>query len=119
MKHPFLAVVDDEPGVRRVVTIALSQAGYAAQEFPDGREFLDRHHPATGGVILGIYMPVLDGRETLREMRRRGLSMPVITMSGVVPASGAEDLIALGAREHLPKPFKIADLLAAVGRVMG
>jgi FixJ family two-component response regulator len=68
MKHPFLAIVDDESCIREFVAHVLAVAGVATQELANGREFLDHHHPATSGVILGLCMPVLNGQDTLREM---------------------------------------------------
>ena len=119
MKHPLLAVVDDEPGMRRLVSHFLSAAGYACQEFADGRDFLDRHDPATRCVILDLGMPVLSGIETMREMRDAGSAIPVVTMSGGVGAGEAPFLLGLGATEHLMLPFTADELLAAAARVTG
>jgi FixJ family two-component response regulator len=67
MKHMFLAIVDDEPSIREFVSQVIAEVGYAAQEFTDGRDYLDHYHPATAGVILGNRMPLLNGADTLRE----------------------------------------------------
>jgi two-component system response regulator (stage 0 sporulation protein F) len=119
MRHPFLAVVDDEPGIRLLVSEILSMGGYACETFEDGQEFLDNHHPATSGVILGMHMAPLNGFDTLREMRRRGMKMPVITMSAVLSPDEVPGVLLLGSKAHFAKPFQIEDMLEAVAKVIG
>src|SRR5262245_37076688 len=117
MKHKLVAVVDDDPSICEIVACLLRQHGYQAQKFVNGRDFLARLHPWIGGVVLGIVMPHLGGVETLREMRRRGIKLPTMTISGGASQRQIEEARRLGAREHLPKPFTPKQFGDAVNRV--
>jgi CheY-like chemotaxis protein len=111
-------VVDDDPQVRRVITWALEDEGYAVRAAADGREALDRaaeHVPDL--VVLDIEMPVLDGYAAARELRTRyGASLPIlaITADGHAPLKARR----LHANAFVRKPFRVDALLAAVRAVI-
>src|SRR5262249_51801992 len=72
-------------------------------------------------VLLDMRMPVLDGPETIKAIRRAGMRLPIIGMSGFLfgdIGSPGEDVlakaIALGADAALRKPFKPIELLRAI-----
>ena len=118
---PRVLVIDDEAAVRTALCATLSDAGCAVTEARDGAEALEilRANPADA-VLMDIYMPLLDGFEAIRELRRVAPAVKIIAISGgsrgsFDPLKAAE---MLGADRTLRKPFGIDDLLAALTELL-
>ena len=114
-------VIDDEPGIRSVMCRALEAAGHEVVAFPDGGRAIEhvRQEPADL-LITDIFMPDVEGLETIREIRRIRPEIPIIAISGV-DFEGSNYLgVArkFGAVATLRKPFWPADLLELVSRVL-
>jgi CheY-like chemotaxis protein len=113
-----ILVVDDDPGVRTVVTDALRMEGYQVEAVANGRQALaamGRERPAA--LVLDLAMPRMDGPalvRTLREQTQWG-RVPLVVLSGT-PGVGVASA-RLGARASLRKPFALPELVAAVERV--
>src|ERR687884_467579 len=104
-----VVVADDSGLMRRVLTHALTDAGFdVVGQAKDGDEALElcrRLRPDT--MTLDLHMPGLDGIGVLRELRRPGApSIPVIVVSAFSPAHGARavDALAEGAFDLVAKP---------------
>lgn len=106
-------VVDDDAAIRRIVRDVFDWEGCPVVTANDGREALNRiERECPRVVLLDLWMPVLDGWGVMRELRTRGLDVPVIVMTA---GRDARALAAeVGATGYLAKPFELADLLAAV-----
>ena len=117
-----ILIVDDDPAVQIAIRLMLEQAGHQVTVAGDGRK-----GPAlfeTGPfdlLFLDIFMPGMDGLETMRHVRARAPSIPIIVISGraITPDAYAEpDFLKmatkLGAIAGLQKPFRLEALLAAV-----
>ena len=114
-------VIDDEPGIRTVMCSALEAAGYEVLAFAEGGGAIEhvREEPADL-LITDIFMPDVEGLETIREIRRLRPDMPIIAISGI-DLEGADYLgfaRKFGAVATLKKPFWPADLLDLVSRVL-
>ena len=114
---PRVLVIDDEDAVRTALCATLSDAGCAVMEARDGAEALEilRAKPADA-VLMDIYMPLQDGFEAIRELRRVAPAVKIIAISGA-SRGGFDPLKAaemLGADRTLRKPFGIDDLLGAL-----
>jgi len=114
-------VIDDEAAVRESVCGVLSDVGYVVAEAGDGVAGVEslRSH-AADAVVMDIYMPLRDGFETIRELRRVAPEVRIIAISGATrgdfdPLRAAE---MLGADRALRKPFAMKDLLAALDDVL-
>jgi len=114
-------VIDDEAAVRESVCGILSDVGYVVAEAGDGVAGVEslRSH-AADAVVMDIYMPLRDGFETIRELRRVAPEVRIIAISGATrgdfdPLKAAE---MLGADRALRKPFAMEDLLAALDDVL-
>ncbi len=114
--------MDDDPVMQMTVQRVLEQAGYAAIVAGDAAQALARFR-AEGCdlLVLDIFMPGVDGFETMRRVLQQRPDLPIIMMSGrpSTPASMQEpDYLTmatkLGAVQALSKPFKPAALLAMV-----
>lgn len=105
---PLILVVDDQPGVRRLVQEVFRQAGYRVASAANGEEALAlvaAERPSL--AILDVKMPVMDGVETLRHLRGLAPELPVLMMTAVGDGDKVTEALALGARTALTKPFDV------------
>jgi CheY-like chemotaxis protein len=95
-----ILVVDDEPGVRGVLNIAMRQQGFAMWVATNGQEALDlywRHHKTIDVVLMDVRMPGLDGPQTLAALQQLNPQIRCCFMSGDLGCYTAERLQNLGA----------------------
>lgn len=115
-------IIDDDPGICRLVTRALAGAGHQVIGAIDGREGMQRfseHHPDL--VITDLVMPRQEGIETILELRSKAPGAAIIAISGGGIGQGLTylDLASkLGADAVLPKPFRVAELMRVVDQVL-
>ncbi|MGV7208451.1 response regulator [Oxalobacteraceae bacterium A2-2] len=111
-----IMVVDDEMGIRELLSEILSDEGHAitlAENAQQAREA--RAAGAPDLVLLDIWMPDTDGVTLLKEWQRDGLlTMPVIMMSGHATIDTAVEATRIGALNFLEKPIALQKLLKAV-----
>ncbi len=111
-----ILVVDDEMGIRELLSEILSDEGHVvetAENAQEAREFRLRQAPDL--VLLDIWMPDTDGVTLLKEWLAQGqLTMPVIMMSGHATIDTAVEATKIGALNFLEKPIALQKLLKAV-----
>jgi len=111
-----ILVVDDEVGIRALLSEILSDEGHAielAENAAQARAVRDRVRPDL--VLLDIWMPDVDGISLLKEWGAGGLlNMPVIMMSGHGTIDTAVEATKHGAMAFLEKPITLQKLLRAV-----
>ncbi len=112
-------VVDDDPGIARIVTLTLEQAGCATRSFTDGAEALRslRETPADI-VVTDLRMPGMDGMELLRSVKSDLPETDVIVITGCADKDDAIAALRLGAFDFLEKPFDGVALTNAVRRTV-
>ena len=113
-----ILVVDDDPGIRRTLEIALSKTGYEVLPAQDGEEATRVWHEAAPDlVITDIHMPKKSGLLLIQDLRDQNSSTPIIVMTDGGPA-GDFNLLGLaqllGAVRTIAKPFTLEDMLKAV-----
>jgi len=114
MAHSVL-IVDDEEGIRHSLSSILSEEGYAVEAVPSGEECLA--HLAGGHfdvVILDVWLPKMDGIETLERMRQRGHYPMVVMISGHSNIETAVRATKLGAFDFIEKPLSIEKITRSV-----
>jgi CheY-like chemotaxis protein len=116
-----IVVIDDEPAMLRVIRRTLEAAGHQVVAYADGRggiEYLQNDAPDL--LITDIFMPEMEGLETIRRAREINPAMPIIAMSGVSFEGGDYLRIAerFGAVATLKKPFQRSELLKLVTRLL-
>ena len=111
-----ILVVDDEIGIRELLSEILGDEGHAvllAENASQARALRDQEQPNL--VLLDIWMPDTDGVTLLKEWSVRGqLTMPVIMMSGHATIDTAVEATRIGALDFLEKPISLQKLLGAV-----
>lgn len=117
-----ILIVDDDHAVQATIRLLLERAGYSVVVASDGRKGLAIFE--TGDfdlLLLDVFMPGMDGLETMRRARQQRPLIPIIMISGnpVTAEFGSgpgflTKATRLGAVRSLQKPFKPAALLAAV-----
>ena len=107
-------IVDDEEAIRRSASFMLKTSGYAVETWANGALFLKEiRHVPEGCVLLDVRMPEMDGLEVQQAMLERGVTMPVIVLTGHADVSIAVRAMKAGAVDFLEKPFEKAVLIAS------
>ncbi len=115
--HGTVLLIDDDAEIRKVAARALTRAGYEVLLACDGQAGLDVYDERPGRVnvvVLDLTMPVLDGESTLRLLRERAPTLPVILMSGYSDSKFQRDDV-----RFLGKPFRVSKLVLAVEDALG
>jgi CheY-like chemotaxis protein len=115
-------VVDDRPDVLGFVSAELQSAGYAVQTAENGRQALERQREHAADVMLvDIFMPEMDGLETIDSVRAQFPGTRIVAMSS--GARGMQDYLQvardIGADATLHKPFGRDELLHVLQTVLG
>ncbi len=115
-----ILVVDDELGIRALLSEILSDEGHTvelAENAAQARECRERIRPDL--VLLDIWMPDVDGITLLKEWGATGqLTMPIVMMSGHGTIDTAVEAIKFGAMAFLEKPITLQKLLRAVEQAL-
>jgi CheY-like chemotaxis protein len=110
---PLVLVIDDEPLVRFSLAAFLEDCGFQCLQAGDGREGLEafaRTRPAL--VLTDLRMPHMDGFQFVERLMALDPAMPVVAITGTGDASAGEEVVRLGARTCLFKPFHDLTVLA-------
>lgn len=118
----LLLIVDDEGGIRKLVSNILQQNGYRILVAKDGVEALNkaqREHPAV--VLLDFIMPGMDGLDVCRNLKQGHATsqIKVIMVTVITGPDIRQRALAAGADGFLSKPFAMEDLLETIKGVLG
>jgi two-component system alkaline phosphatase synthesis response regulator PhoP len=106
---PRILIVDDEPAIVRGLEDNLRFEGYETLAATSGEEGLSRAlGEAPDLVLLDIMMPKLSGWDVCRELRRRGVDVPVIMLTARGEEVDRVRGLELGADDYVAKPFRCA-----------
>jgi two-component system alkaline phosphatase synthesis response regulator PhoP len=114
-----ILVVDDEPEIVRGLTDNLRYEGHETLTAANGAEALaaiSREVPDL--VILDIMMPAMSGWDVAKELRRRGVDVPIIMLTARGEEVDRVHGLELGADDYVTKPFSLRELLARVRAVL-
>ena len=120
-RRPRVLVVEDDPNLRKVMTLVLAREGYVAEGAEDGRRGLELALAKEWDCILtDTMMPRLDGPEMMRRISEGKRSAPpAILVSAAAAIPGPEELAQLGIQRVVTKPFSFDSLLRVVAEVTG
>ena len=112
-----ILVVDDDEAIRTMLADIFLEEGYQVQTAVHGRQALESLNRSSFDLLLtDMAMPVMDGWELARELKDRGVSVPLVVMTAAQSAAAlAREVDAVA---YLGKPFDIDNLLSTVDRVI-
>ena len=110
----FVLVVDDEPHIRRTLSINLRARDYEVETAADGRSALQIvGERVPDVVILDLGLPDIDGVDVLRRLRASS-TVPVVVLSARHDSDDKVEALDAGADDYVTKPFGMDELLARV-----
>lgn len=108
-------LVDDDDAVRRSVGFMLKTSGYRVKSYASGTELLNEAKALDPGcILLDIRMGGMDGLEVQQALQEKGVSLPVIIMTGHGDVPLSVRAMKAGAIDFIEKPFEKAVLLSAI-----
>jgi two-component system OmpR family response regulator len=108
-------LVEDDAAIAEFVSRGLKEAGFAVDQAPDGDAGLDLASREPYDVaIVDLMLPRRDGLSLIEELRRRGVSTPVLILSARRSVDDRVRGLQSGGDDYLTKPFAFAELLARV-----
>jgi RNA polymerase sigma factor (sigma-70 family) len=108
-------LVDDDPAVCRALSRGLAAEGFTVRCWQNARAFLDEHDPsAPGCLVADVAMPGLSGLELQGLLSTSGCDRPIVFITGRGSIPMSVQAMRAGAVNFLPKPVRLADLVAAI-----
>jgi len=116
-----ILVADDDPDIRDILKLTLSEENYDVLEAKDGEEAIKIIHTKTPDLVLVDYrMPKMDGREVCRQIKKDILlaHLPIIMVTGSGDVTDKVGGIDSGADDYIVKPFEPKELLARIRMII-
>jgi CheY-like chemotaxis protein len=114
-------VVDDEETIRLLVQDILEDLGYHVLTAGDGFQAVELYREKIGTiglVILDMAMPGMGGRETFEKLKELNPRVRAILSTGYSEDERARQMLAMGVKAFVQKPYRIDDLAFAVRRIL-
>jgi two-component system response regulator FixJ len=117
--QPVIYVIDDDDAVRDSLRMLLESHRFPVRTYASGTAFLRDEPPSESGCLLiDVDMPDMNGLDLLDELRKRGVTIPAIVMTGgltmTIPPSADRAEARL-----VEKPFRAAELIGYVEMAVG
>lgn len=108
-------LVDDDAAIRRSVAFMLKTSGHRVESYESGTDLLkEGSHLEDGCILIDIRMPGMDGLEVQQALQEKGISLPVIIMTGHGDVALAVRAMKAGAVDFIEKPFDKDALLGSL-----
>ena len=112
-------VIDDDLSMRQAITTPIDTVGLNSQTYGSGQEFLQHLSlDVPSCLVLDVRLPGLSGLNLQRELSERGMSIPIIFITGHGDIPMSVQAMKAGAVEFLTKPFRDQDLLDAIEQAL-
>jgi FixJ family two-component response regulator len=117
--QPSVFVVDNDQVLRESLAWLIESAGFPVRSYESGEAFLDAcTNEVAGCAILDVRLPGISGVALQDELRRRGLRLPVIIITGFADVQMAIRVLKAGALDLIEKPFAEETILERVRQAM-
>jgi FixJ family two-component response regulator len=114
-KQITIFVIDDDPSVRKALSLLLRSEGYDAEVFDSAESFLKRRrYFGMGCIVLDIRMKAMNGLELQDELNKRKMPLPIVFITGHGDIPTSVKVMQKGAVNFLTKPFEDTEFLSAV-----
>jgi FixJ family two-component response regulator len=118
--HPVIAVLDDEPQLRKALERLLTAHGFTVTTYGQGADaFAALSAQPADCLLLDLHMPGLNGFDILQGFAARGITMPVVVLTGHGAPDTAGRVRELGAVAYLTKPVDESALIDAIHAAIG
>jgi two-component system response regulator ResD len=118
MSRQIVLIVDDDDKIREILSLYLNKEGFQVEEAADGVEAIRKVDQVKPNVIiLDIMMPILDGIEVCRQVRKFS-RVPIIMLSARAEDEDRIMGLDLGADDYIVKPFNPREVIARVNAVL-
>ncbi len=114
-----LLVVDDEPNILELLSVALRYAGFEVTTAADGPTAVTAARSVKPDlVVLDVMLPGLDGFEVLRRIRGEGTRTPVLFLTAKDATEDKITGLTLGGDDYVTKPFSLEEVVARIRAVL-
>ena len=114
-----LLIVDDEQGIRQLLTVVFERAGHHVRVADGGRHALDALRSGTIDLLVSdVKMPDMNGIELLRAARELAPDLAVVMMTAFATVDTAREAFKLGADDFIQKPFDVEELKLIVAKAL-
>src|SRR5437016_3580701 len=114
-----ILIVDDERGIRETLSAVLRDEGFSADAVASGEECLKAiEQRAYGCVLLDVWLPGINGLETLSQMRNSNCDAAVVIISGHGNIETAVRATKLGAFDFIEKPLSLEKIIVVIKNSM-
>ena len=114
----YIAVVEDDPSIQKLILYALHNNHYESRGWENGKEFYQEmlHPPLPDLILLDIMLPDMDGIEILTKLRALpgGQTLPVMMITAKDTEYDKVNALDLGADDYMTKPFGVLEMLSRV-----
>jgi FixJ family two-component response regulator len=115
MEQSLIAIVDDDESVRDATERLMRSAGFSAETFSRGADFLSSPDLSrTACLVTDLNMPGMSGFDLHRRLQSFGRSIPTILITGQPNENVRTQALSLGIICYLPKPFRDDDLIDSI-----
>ena len=115
MEQPLIAIVDDDESVRDATERLMRSAGFSAETFSHGADFLSSPDLSrTACLVTDLNMPAMSGFDLHRRLHSLGRSIPTVLITGQPNENVLTQALSLGIICYLPKPFRNDDLIDSI-----
>jgi two-component system, NtrC family, response regulator AtoC len=115
-----LLLVEDDPGLQKYIASMLVDGNYAVTQCTTAAEALSKMSQSKPDlVLLDVFMPDVNGLEILRQFRAMAPTVKVLALSCLHDPRHSIEIIRLGAKDVLLKPFHKEELIASIDRCLG
>lgn len=112
-------IVDDEIDMALAIKESLKRCGFKPTVYHNPEDVLSGLNLADFSLIItDMKMPKMNGIEFLQEIRRKGMFVPVIVITGYGTVENAVDAMKLGATDYIMKPFSFDSLRRVIDRIL-
>jgi len=116
---PTVFIIDDDSGVRESIKDLVESVGLRAESFATAQQFLaSERRDAPGCLVLDVRLPGISGLDLQHDLKKAGIKIPIIFISGHADIPMSVRAMKSGAFEFLTKPFRDQALLDVIQRAL-
>ena len=115
-----ILVAEDEKSIREFIVINLKRNGYEVLEAENGEQALSLYDEYGGNIdiaLLDIMMPVVDGLEVCKQLRKKSSTIGIIILTAKTQEMDKVTGLLVGADDYVTKPFSPSELMARVDAI--